>query len=125
MPYCLCGLLPFCQANTTLCEYHLSILLCTYVSADITVTCKLQQIIDITCCYAGDDVQGACYAVPFSGQCYAFVAVPSFQVYLKRLGQCCADCLLFHSRHCCSLVSSNIIEQAFAEMQTLSAVLVN
>jgi hypothetical protein len=109
-----------------------------HVSADITVTGKLQQIFDLfyVTCYTGDDVQGTCYAVPFSGKCYAFVIVPSIQVSLKRLGQCCADCVLFYSWHCCSLVSPNILEQLFCKnvntshclkknMQTLSVVPMN
>jgi len=84
----------------------------------VTVTCKSsdQLICFCNCYYAGDHVQGACYAVPLSWKCYAFITVPSIQVSLKRLGQRCAHCLLFHSRHCCSLVSPFFLLIAFADM---------
>ena len=84
----------------------------------VTVTCKSsdQLIFFFNCYYAGDHVQGACYAVPLSWKCYAFITVPSIQVSLKRLGQRCAHCLLFHSRHCCSLVSPFFLGTAFADM---------
>jgi len=84
----------------------------------IIVTCNSCDQLNYFCIcyYAGDHVQGACYAVPLSWKCYAFITVPSIQVSLKRLGQRCAHCLLFHSRHCCSLVSPFFLLIAFADM---------
>ena len=84
----------------------------------IIVTCNSCDQLNYFCIcyYAGDHVQGACYAVPLSWKCYAFITVPSIQVSLKRLGQRCAHCLLFHSRHCCSLVSPFFLGTAFADM---------
>jgi len=84
----------------------------------IIVTCNSCDQLNYFCIcyYAGDHVQGACYAVPLIWKCYAFITVPSIQVSLKRLGQRCAHCLLFHSRHCCSLVSPFFLLIAFADM---------
>ena len=81
----------------------------------IIVTCNSCDQLNYFCIcyYAGDHVQGACYAVPLSWKCYAFITVPSIQVSLKRLGQRCAHCLLFHSRHCCSLVSPFFSSNSF------------
>jgi hypothetical protein len=61
--------------------------------------------------YAGDDVQGACYAVPFGGERYASVAVPSIQVPLQGLGQYCSHCLLFRSWHRRTLVIQTILSR--------------
>jgi hypothetical protein len=81
---------------------------------------KIMRLIVFLCnfYYAGDNVQGACYAFPPSGKCYAFVIVPSIQVSFKRLGQYCAYCLLLHSGHCCSLVSPNFLGISFADVYT-------
>jgi hypothetical protein len=113
MPYCLCGLLPICEANSTFCKQYTFMYL-----MPITMTCKScdQLICFCNFCYVGDHVQGACYAVPFSWKRYAFITVPSIQVSLKRFGQRCAHCLLFHSRHCCSLVSPFFLGTSFADM---------
>jgi hypothetical protein len=105
MSYCICGLLPLCQVNSTLCEQHVplsNLFMLMYLLAVYGSNLIISSD-------AGDNVQRACYAVPFGGECYAFVALPSIQVSLQGLGQYCSHCLLFHSWHCRTLVIPTVL----------------
>lgn len=57
---------------------------------------------------SGDDVQWTRHAVSIGWECNASVTVFTFQISIKRLGQCCINMLLFCTWDCCTSVSFSI-----------------